>query len=157
MVEAIVDMNRRLAAFAMGDALTQTAEIYLEFCPCVIGRLTLRMNDLRDCAKGAGATSNALPLVAINRDYLNFSRRMSVEVLAGQFHRLVQLDIDFAMAKALAALSNQQILALATRHPGTVVDIDCTFARGHLDETTSKHHAAAAITGRLHPHVAAHP
>lgn len=71
-------------------------------------------------AHSGSDNDNPLPTVYINKDFLNFARQIGRDVVAGNFDGLLILGIDLCQARALAKLSNSDILTLARRWPGEI-------------------------------------
>lgn len=63
---------------------------------------------------------NPLPTVYINKDFLHFARQISRDVTAGYFDGLLILGIDLCQARALAKLTNSDILFLSRKWPGEI-------------------------------------
>lgn len=68
----------------------------------------------------SGQPDNPLPTVYINKDFLHFARQISREVTAGYFDGLLILGIDLCQARALAKLTNSDILTLSRKWPGEI-------------------------------------
>lgn len=113
-------LNERISTFAHAtnfnllDNLSQ-----VKTC---LGRLKLTAAEILDAAANSehARQGNELALTALNREYLHFARQTARDVVNGLLDGLVVLGITMPQARALAGLTNQQILAIAKSWPGPV-------------------------------------
>lgn len=98
--------------------------------------------------KVAAQPENSLDVVYINKDFLNFARQISRDIVTGNFDGLVILGIDLCQARALAKLTNADILALSRRWPGQIFKYSSVVNRDWpkpFSANVLPHHAATLL------------
>lgn len=90
---------------------------------------------------------NPLDVVSINKEYLQFARQSARDVTAGYFDGLIVLNIDFAQARVLARLTNQQITEISRRWDGLVFEAAGATALQvqRLHESAAPHYSVALL------------
>lgn len=149
-------INLKLAEFAVGK-FNQAQRDYLTYLPRCIGRLRIDIKMMRHLLSEEGASAhNSIEIISVNKNYLHYLRVVSLLIKGGQFHRLLEINIDWEMAIAISNLTGAQIMRLATLYQGCLADIDLAFFKADFAACIASHHATAAITGQRHRY-AAHP
>ena len=90
---------------------------------------------------------NPLDVVSINKEFLQFARQTARDVTSGYFDGLIVLNIDFAQARVLARLTNQQITDVSRRWDGLVFEPAgaTSLQVQHLHESAAPHYSVALL------------
>ena len=111
-------LNQRLLNhFCSGAVSMERALSYISVC---LAKLSASGTDLAAFTATAAQPQNSIDVASLNKEYLQYARQVARDVNAGAFDGLVVLGIDMQQARALARLSNQQILQLSLYYPGPI-------------------------------------
>jgi len=140
----LIELNNRIAArIGLSEELVVACADFLSVC---LGRLNLGSTELLELANGKAATANALDVIYINRDYLNYARMIAQAIVgAGQFAGLLVLGIDIDQARVLSRLSNSQITHVAKYAKKEVFDVIPPARRMIKFKASSRHQFVAAL------------
>jgi hypothetical protein len=119
----LVELNTRMARFALGD-VSEALSKYILLTSICIGELIPGTGELL-AFLGAShpAKENPIDVIRLNQDYLSFARLLGKDVAAGRIEELMVLRVDYRQAELLASLTNSQIHALACYWPGPIIRI----------------------------------
>lgn len=140
-------LNKRILAHS--GTPNDNIETVLELISVCLGKLKPSGQALSDFVGQLAQQSNENPLdvVSINKDYLQFARQTARDVTAGYFDGLIVLNIDFAQARVLARLTNQQITEISRRWNGLVFEAASATALQvqRLHESAAPHYSVALL------------
>ena len=142
----LIELNRRILAHALGRKPNEREDAYLQYLPVCLGRFLPGIEDIRRAISGVRPRhENALPVMYVNRDYLNHARLSSLRALAGATEKFIELGINFEMATVLSQLANDEVTRLALHWDGLLVaaDLDSLRSGMALHANAGKFHAAA--------------
>lgn len=93
------------------------------------------------------SNENSLDVVSINKDFLQFARQTARDVTSGYFDGLIILNIDFAQARVLARLTNQQITDVSRRWNGLIFEAAgaTSLQVQRLHESAAPHYSVALL------------
>ncbi len=119
MTSDLDELNRRIAKrIGLAEDLIGTCTGYLSIC---VGRLNTDVGALKRLAESQTGTVNALDVIYINRDYLNYARIVAQNVVRGaNFSGLLVLGMNMQQARVIADLSNAQITRIAKYATGEI-------------------------------------
>ena len=140
-------LNRRILAHS--GTPNDNIETVLGLISVCLGKLKPSGQDLNDFVAQLAhqCHENSLDVVSLNREYLQFARQTARDVISGYFDGLIVLNIDFAQARVLARLSNQQITEISRRWNGLVFEAAGATALQvqRLHESAAPHYSVALL------------
>lgn len=140
-------LNKRILAHS--GTPNDNIETVLELISVCLGKLKPSGQALTEFVGQLAqqAHENALDVVSINKEFLQFARQTARDVTAGYFDGLIVLNIDFAQARVLARLTNQQITEISRRWDGLVFEAAGATALQvqRLHESAAPHYSVALL------------
>lgn len=140
-------LNKRILAHS--GTPNDNIEMVIELISVCLGKLKPSGQALSEFVGQLAQQSheNPLDVVSINKEYLQFARQSARDVTAGYFDGLIVLNIDFAQARVLARLTNQQITEISRRWDGPVFEAAGATALQvqRLHESAAPHYSVALL------------
>jgi hypothetical protein len=140
-------LNKRILAHS--GTPNDNIETVIELISVCLGKLKPSGQALSEFVGQLAQQSheNPLDVVSINKEYLQFARQSARDVTAGYFDGLIVLNIDFAQARVLARLTNQQITEISRRWDGLVFEAAGATALQvqRLHESAAPHYSVALL------------
>ncbi|TRZ99099.1 MAG: hypothetical protein D4R84_02580 [Rhodocyclaceae bacterium] len=145
--DKVVAINIRLARHVHRELDKRMTE-YLNLTTVALARFTPTPDDLASLLKrSAHKQENPLDVVGINREYLEYLRDSSHDLLAGDVFATVETGLTRAQAVALAHLSYADLQTIARHWPGTVFKFNGARLAGSkvVHSRAALFHTAAAV------------
>lgn len=140
-------LNKRILSHS--GTPNDNIEKVLELISVCLGKLKPSGQALSDFIGLIAQQTNENPLdvVSINKEFLQFARQTARDVTSGYFDGLIVLNIDFAQARVLARLTNQQITDVSRRWDGLVFEPAgaTSLQVQHLHESAAPHYSVALL------------
>ena len=140
-------LNKRILAHS--GTPNDNIETVIELISVCLGKLKPSGQALSEFVGQLAQQSheNPLDVVSINKEYLRFARQSARDVTAGYLDGLIVLNIDFAQARVLARLTNQQITEISRRWDGLVFEAAGATALQvqRLHESAAPHYSVALL------------
>lgn len=113
MIDDLQDLNRLIAIHSLGT-LNDSQSTYLGHAAICVGRLVQSAQSLKAILSALRSKPHGgIPVVELNRRYLQFARLAAKEAAAKHSEALLALGIAWDDGEFFAALSDQDIEALA--------------------------------------------
>lgn len=133
-------LNARIISQMGATNVNLRTTLDMDILTVCLGKLKPSAREFQDGLGKLSVSSheNSLDVTSINKEYLNFARQTSRDIVRGAFEGLIVLNVDLAQARILATLSNQQITDLSRRWPGTIFQ-----GASAVKQSVGQFHAAA--------------
>ena len=144
------DLNRAMGANALGSLTDAQAE-FIEYATICLAELIPDAAQLAGfLARPAAPTRNPLPIVHLNRQYLDYARLAAKDFVAGATDKMIVMAFTPEQAALLDRLTNHNITHLALHWPGLVYRFRGELLRTvhALHRASVPYYAAAAIAVR---------